>query len=515
MGWQDAPLVEDEAPDTGQSAWMSAPEVDAPDEAQAPPAPSMGAVALNAAGKGVSDAWKNAYETAANTFLGQVITHGLKAVSGNSSVTERPNVERMAEQAGIVNSENNPQTGPQRIVEAAIRAAVNASVIPSSGPAGVVKAGVAGLVSGGVGKSVEELAKPILGETASHWLGVATGAIIPLVPLAPAAFRALKPTPQSPLNTKTRIETLRAAQAEGFVVEPDSVKPSALNKTLAGVAGGGKLKIESALRNQRAATELAKRELGLPHDAELNSDMFKALKDTAGAPYKELKQLPGGAQLLEQVQQKRSDAAALWRSYGNTDKPPPDLRNLAMAADREVKQLESSIDRLAQQSGVPGLLDRVVGAREAFAKIYDVESVTNIGDGHVSLPALGSMADAGRPLSGKLLVAAKFQQAFKPVAREGSSLGTVASGTDAASAAHLGTIAASGGGGVWSTLAGTVPFARNMARNKALSPSTQRSLLDMDTSLVKLSMRPNAVRGMSRSALIGNSLADLSKGNDQ
>jgi hypothetical protein len=244
--------------------------------------------------------------------------------------------------------------------------------------------------------------------------------------------------------------------------------------------------------------------LNLPPDAELDAETFKALKEAAGAPYNELKALPGGKNLIEQVQQKRADASAYWRANGTT--PSPELRNAAKAAEQEAHQFEVAIDNLAQQSGVPGLLNRVRGARESFAKIFDVEAATNVGDANVSLPVLGGMLDAGRKLSGDLKIAAKFQNAFKPVSREGSGLGTVASGTDAASAALLATTGASNSGGLLGMLAGVAPGLRGEARNSALSPSVQRSLLDMGGIRGLIDLRPAAARGLSRSALIGSAI---------
>lgn len=470
--------------------------------------PSMAAVAMNAVPKGVAGAFQNAYDMAAQSFMGQVVKHGLAAMTGNKNLSEQPDMQARAVEAGFIDPAKNPQTGPQKIVDAMIQGAVTSAAIPGPSVRGAIKAVGMGAVAGGAGKTVETATKDIVGDDLSHLLGVATGAIVPLTPLAKPTFRAVKPAPQSPLNTKTRMETLKAAQAEGFVVEPENIRPSVGNNIRSSIAGGGKLRIATAMQNQKAATELAKKELNLPPEAELTEPFFRALKTEAGKPYRELEKIAGGKNLLEQVQQKRSDAAALWRSYANAEKPPPDLRNAAMAADAEAHKLEDAIDALAQQSGVKGLVDRIRGARTAFAKIYDVEAATNIGDGHVSLPILGAMLDGGRPLSGRLQVAAKFQNAFKTVAREGASLGTTASGTDAASAATLGTIASAGSGSLLSMLAGSVPFARQWARNKSLSPKVQQSLTQIDPNLLRLSLRPDAVRGLSRAALLGKTMLD-------
>lgn len=470
------------------------------------PDPSMGQVARNAFAKGVAGSIENAYGLAANSFLGQVITKGLEAVQGTDQARQKPDVQGMAKEAGFVKPEAEPQTGPQRIVDMAIQSAVASASVPGQGVAGTVRGIVTGAVAGGAGQTVREATRPVLGETVSNLLGIATGAIVPMVPIAKPLFRASNPAPQSPLNTKQRLRTVEAAQnlEDPMVVPPSWIRPSIKNQARESISGKN-INIEASIRNQAAATKNALRDLDLPPDAELTKPFFDALKTKAGAPYREVEQITGGKNLLEQVQQKRSDAAGLWRNYFNMDKPSPELRKAALAADAEVDALENSIDQLAKSAGVKGLVDRVRGARKAFAKIYTVENATNIGDGHISLPYLGKMLDNGVPLDGRLKVMGQFQNAFKQVSRESGGLTTIASGTDPALAATIGVGGAAASGSILGSLAGAVPFLRNAARNSALSPDVQRSLLDMG------SMRGIGVplgRAAARSAVVGNRFAE-------
>lgn len=517
MGWQDAPLVEDEQESSAGQAWASAPEVDSPG-VQAPPMPTMGEVAVNAVPKGVAS-----FLNTPNA-INHLLLKGVASIPGMESMPavkkfleegaekfSRNGPEHLMEMAGVIDHTKNPQTGPQRVVDAAIQSAVAATIAPGKGVADLAKSAVTGAVSGLTGKTVEEFARPIVGDTAAHWLGVATGVIIPAAPLAAPTFRALKPAPQSPLNTKTRMETLRAGQEIGLVAQPTSIRPSVSNQMRESIAGPGKLNLEASIKNQRAATEAGKAQLGLPPDAELVPATFDALKREAGKPYRELEQLTGGKNLLEQVQQKRADAAAFWRANGNT--PSPELRNAAIRADQEAHQFEQAIDQLAQQTGRTDLLNRIRGARQSFAQIFDVEAATNVGDGHVVMSVLGGMKDAGRPLSGHLDTLGKWWNAFKPVSREGAGLGTVASGTDAASSAMLATTAASGGGSLLNILAGAAPGARTWARNKSLSPEVQKSLLDMGGKQSLVDLRPRAARGLSQAALVGSALHNTGEGN--
>lgn len=504
MGWQDAPLVEDE-PSVSGKGWASAPEIADSPGAQHP-MPTMGDVALNAVPKGIASIINTPNVINHLILKGAANLPGMDALPGVKKFLEEGAEkfahnapEHLMEMAGIVDPAKNPQTGPQRIVDAAIQGAVSAAT-----PGGGLKAAAMGAASGATGKSAEEFMRPIVGGTAAHWIGIATGAIIPAAPLVAPTLRAMKPAPHSPLNTKTRMETLKEGQEIGLVAQPTSVRPSAANQVRESIAGPGKLNLDASLRNQRAATEAAKQDLGLPPQAELTPSTFTALKTEAAKPYRELERLTGGKGLLEQIQQKRADAAAYWRANGET--PSPEIRNAAKKAEQDALHLEMSADQLAQQSGVKGLVNRIRGAREAFAKIYDVEAATNVGDGHVSAAVLGRMLDADRPLSGNLKTIGKFWNAFRPVTREGATLGTVASGTDAASTALLATTGASSSGSVLGALAGAAPGLRGWARNKSLSPEVQRSLLDMGGMQSLIDLRPKAARGLSRSALIGSAL---------
>jgi len=514
MGWQDAPLVEDEAPAGNTPSWMAAPEEgvsqDVATAQPAPPVPTMGQVALNAVPKGVA----NVLHTP--NLINHLVLKGLASLPGMDTAPEikkmlqeasdkfgNNGIMSLMEKTSVVNPDHNPQTGPQRIVDAAIQGAVSAAVVPGKALLDTGKSALMGAASAATGKTTEEIVKPFVGETAAHWIGVATGAIVPLAPLAAPSFRVVKPAPHSELNTKTRLQTLKDGQEIGLVAQPTSVRPSVMNQIKESVAGPGKLNLAASIKNQRAATEAAKKELGLPASAELDAATFKALKDTAAVPYRELSSLPGGKNLLEQLQQKRSDASAFWRANGST--PSPELRKAALQAEQEATQFEMAIDQLAQQSGVPGLLQRVRGAREGLAKIYDVESATNVGDGHVVMSVLGGMKDAGRPLSGHLDTLGRWWNAFKPVSREGSGLGTVASGTDAASAALLATTG-SNSSSLIGTLAGAAPGLRSAARNNLLSDKTQKSLLDMGGTQGLKELTPKALRGLSRSGMVGSAL---------
>lgn len=120
MGWQDAPLVEDEQESSTGQAWATAPEVDSPG-AQAAPMPSMGEVALNAVPKGVA----NFLNTP--NLISHLLLKGVASIPGMDSMPEvkkfleegaekfgRNGPMHMMETAGLVDPAKNPQTAYRR-----------------------------------------------------------------------------------------------------------------------------------------------------------------------------------------------------------------------------------------------------------------------------------------------------------------------------------------------------------------------------------------------------------------
>lgn len=569
MGWQDAPVVEDEAA-SGAPSWMSAPEIDdqpnyglredgtptGPDDEQiAVPnheAPGMGKVILNAIPKGVANL--------ANTphTINSLIIRGLAALPGLDSVpqvknflqgiADHPQMSRnmpmeLMEHIGAVNPENEPQTGPQRVVDMAIQNAVQSAIVPGSGVIAAGKSALMGAASGAAAQATKE-------GTGSNLLAIAVGMAVPSAgmakDLAQASFRAVKPAPQSPLNNATRMKTLEDAQAIGLKVQPSSVKSGAAVNTLESVAGPGKLDIALTLQNQRAATQAAKEALGLPSDAELTVPLLNELRKTASQPYRDIAAIsPKAARALDNLKQARFEASEHYTYYYKSGNP--DAGKAARTWQAKADALERVIDDEAKKiidvygvkrgqsqpsstqsnlkqigttavspntptlrdaplefekvatttAGDPNILERLRSARQLIARSYDVQNALNRGDGHVNMHVFGKMLAEDRPLSGGLAVMGRFANAFEKVSRPGSSVGTTTSGTDAASAAVLG--ASSG-----SILAGGIPLLRGPARKKLLADEIQQYL-------TKDRPMPQMKLPLTRSLLTGKTMIDNEK----
>jgi len=464
---------------------------------QATAIPSMAEVAMNAVPKGAA----NLFNTPIT--LGNLLAHGIEKLTGAAGLTgasdamkfmrEGGQLDRnvpmeLAEKTGLVDPSKNPQTGPQRIVDMAIQAAVGSAAIPGAGVAGAAKNAAIGAASGATAQTVKE-------GTGSDLLALIAGVAVPLAgsikPLIEKGFRAVKPAPQSPLNTKTRLQTLNDAQELGFVVQPTSVKPTAEHQILESVAGAGKLNIELSMKNQQVATQVAKQALGLPKDAELTVPVLDELRKVAAKPYQDIAAAsPKAAEVLEKLKQARIEANEYYRYYYKTGDPK--AGKIAKNWAEKAKGFETVIDDEARAVGDPTALERLRAGRTLIARAYDVERALNVGDGHVSLRILGKMYDDGKPLSGELEVMGRFANAFEKVTMESSKLGTAASGTDAASAAML----SSAGNSV---AAGGLPLLRNSARKKLLSDDVQQHL-------TKERPLPGLASPAARAAITGNAV---------
>jgi len=533
------------------------------------PEPSMGAVALNAIPKGVANL--------ANTphTLNGLVIRGLASLPGLDKLPEvknflqgiadHPEFNRnrpmeFMQKIGAVNPENEPQTGPQRVIDQAIQAAIGAAavpggatlnlakqaVVPAGGALNAAKSAAMGAASGTAAQMTREA-------TGSDLLASAVGAAVPLAVSAPSLVRAVKPTPNSPLNNKTRMQTLEEAQQLGLRVQPTSVKPTAKNQMLESVAGPGKLNIALTLENQAAATAASKQALGLPKTAELTTDTLKELREAASKPYRDIAALsPKAADALEKLKQARYEANEYFRYYFKSGDPAagktarewkakasnyeniidqeakkivdiygvkhggasprfgnrPQLETRALTTGQEVGPSGGTLnlEKVGQTTaGDPYLLDRLRDARKLIARSYNVETALNRGDGHVSLEVLGKMYQEKMPLSGELEVLGKFANAFETVSRRGSAVGTVASGTDAASAATLATMGSSSGAG--GLLSGGLPLARGPARRKLLSDDIQKYLS-------KDKPRTPAHIPLGRAAMTGKTVLDNAEGSE-
>lgn len=448
------------------------------------PVPSTLSVAGNAAAKGAAslpDFMVNMATGPAAGALGTLakgVTAGVNYLRGNDQAfqqvdrPQRPNLARKAlEKVGVIRQENEPQTGPQRILDTAIQAGVNTALAPASSLSQMaVNAGM-GLASGGAAGLTKEV-------TGSDLAASIVGILTPFT-----LSRAYAPGTKSVL-TDEGDATLKAARDAGYVVQPSSVKPSFGTSKAEWVAGSGAIRNEAALKNQPVTNALAAKAIGLPPSTPVTPDALQGVRSQAGQVFDELASLsPRAASAFEKMKQARADATAWFKSYYG--KPPnPDELKKAQALDARAHMYERVLEKEASRLA-PGtdLMGRYKQARTLMAKTYDVERAL-LEDGNISASILGRMLENGKPLSGELKVIGKFAKTFPYAARdqrmipppESSATNMMVAGAGAATAAS--SLAS---GNIPGTLAGIAmaggPFLRSPMRSGLLSNAYQNRLL--------------------------------------
>lgn len=474
MSWKTDPIVEEPAQASGFTA---DPMVEQPTTTETP-VPSIGQVAANAVPKGLANLLNTPISIANLIAMGIASLPYAGHFQGLQDLAQEPELKTntpqdVLTQAGLIDPANNPQTGPQRIVDTAIQSAINAAAVPGGGVMGAVRGAAVGAISGGAAQTTKEL-------TGSDLLAIVVGVATPLV------LRKLASSDKEVIIPETQKMTLKDAQSSGYVVEPSAVRtPTSKLETVAGKAS---IAQEAATRNQSVTNQLAAKELGLPPETPLSPALLDALKQKAAIPYQEVEALRASTtdlpwfpryhstSLLEELKQARQDATALYKSY--YARPDQGVLTAAKAAESTAKSIERDIEMIATAAGKPELLERLKAARMLYAKINDVEKALNVGSGNVSAPIIGRMLDKGAPLSGNLRVIGRFAQAFPRVAREIESVPpSGVSGTDAAGAAVLSIEGAAAAGNPAGAVAGGLPLLRGPARNKVLSEAYQSGLM--------------------------------------
>src|SRR5574343_823665 len=155
MGWRDDPIVGEEPRGQAQP-WLADPEVTS-ESAAAPPEPSIGQVALNAIPKGIANLANTPHTINALVLRGLASLPGLDAVPEVKNflqgIADHPEFNRnhpmeFMQKIGAVRPEHEPQTGPQRIVDTAIQAAIGSAAIPGGGALNMAKQAALGATSG-------------------------------------------------------------------------------------------------------------------------------------------------------------------------------------------------------------------------------------------------------------------------------------------------------------------------------------------------------------------------------
>lgn len=224
---------------------------------------------------------------------------------------------------------------------------------------------------------------------------------------------------------------------------------------------GGRTAMRSALRdrNRPIYDRMAREESGLGPNEAISRKNLEAARTRIAAPYRELERMsPKAGQLWREVQDLRVESRKMWDAAQTNVE-----RDAARAVDAQVAAKEAQIDKIAQGKFQPDQLKRLRSARKALAKNYMVDEANVEGTGHVDERIFQRALNNDRPMSGKLLTAARFKNAEKYANEkilEGTHMGHVGIGAGA----H-----AIGGGLSYPG----IPFLGKAARSIALSRLAQ------------------------------------------
>lgn len=253
-------------------------------------------------------------------------------------------------------------------------------------------------------------------------------------------------------------QTLEASRRAGYVVPPATTNPSGVNTFLESFGGKAATAQDAALKNQEVTNVLAKRALGISDDTPLALESLKAVRSEAGKNYETLRKA-GSVAIDDATTKSLDDLAAKFTGNklkdalggGNDvskivtalkDEPLNGdtavdamamLRNKAdvayRAGEKELgkayKQISKTIEDLMEKQLSGGDLDKFRAARELIAKAHTVEGAFNPATGNVVAGKLANQLGKGKPLSGDLLTAARFGQAFPKASKEIVDSGSV------------------------------------------------------------------------------------------
>lgn len=271
-------------------------------------------------------------------------------------------------------------------------------------------------------------------------------------------------------------ETLKMGREAGYVLPPSAVNDSFLGRRMESVAGKAAIGQEAAIRNQSVTDRLARQAVGLNENDPISLTNLRSARFDAAQPYRDVAALsPQAANDLAALQQARFDAKMAWKEHGRTG-----LRSAyadAQRAETDVARLTQNLDNYAQQANMPELVDALKQARQRIAQNHQVQAALNRGTGSVDASVIGRSLDNGAPLSGPLETIGRFQQAYRPYMREGSTIPTPGVSKSEALASALLATGGAASGHPAGLLAGGLPLLSGPTRSLLLSGPVQESVM--------------------------------------
>jgi hypothetical protein len=274
---------------------------------------------------------------------------------------------------------------------------------------------------------------------------------------------------QQELNA-VRDATLRAGQAEGYVVTPGSVSPTGKNILSERMAGKTHLEQLASVQNQAVTDRLARRAAGLPENAPLTSasmqDIRKAEYTKGYEPIKQIGEIKTDPAFLDDLIAVEGKYAGAGASFPGA--VPEDVTRLiknftvdkfnskdALEVTRTLREqargnfrkgddalakaqvdvsnaLENQIERALATSNsakAADMLEQFRLSRQRMAVSHTIEDAIKEGSGSVIAAKLARDIQSGKYVSGDVKTIAEFANVFPRVSQTTSQIGTPGAGT--------------------------------------------------------------------------------------
>jgi len=472
----------------------------------------------------------------------------------------RQPVTEFFKEKGLIQPTENMTTG-QRILDVGLQTATGGALSPAASGREMLASGIKGLVGGAAGQSTTEL-------TGSPAAGLAVSMTTPAAITSAAQAKQAQLQAQQARNA-VRDLTIRAGQAENYVITPGSVTPSARNVLLERIGGKTRTQQEAAVLNQQTTDRLARRSLSLPEDAPLTrANMQEIRRDEYTKGYAPINNIGAvntdqnfgsaldnvlaaytgpGQSFPGAIPQPVKELVANYRvnQFNSADAigATRTLRESARAnmargdnelglAQRAISNaLEDQIERSIQATQNPNtqaMLDQFRASRQRMAISHAVEDAIVEGGGSVNARQLANdLQTRQKYFSGDLDLIARFANIARPVMTPPGTTGTPGAGTMLGNPSFgnfLGSALGAGGGAMIGGVQGaamgsTAGFvgpsvASFLARQYLLSPTGQQRAFSTNAPGVNLMATPassNALSTILRAAPIVNNQNALAR----
>jgi hypothetical protein len=435
----------------------------------------------------------------------QAVSHPIDTISGLGSVVRGGMQKALPDEAAqyLIDKGITPEARPQfdafvdpliNTVKHPVESFANAPASTilnvaslASGASNLIKAGAGAAAKGAVAKNVANAAKANAG-------------------------------------TAKKAAVLDAGKKAGYVVPVSEVNGGFWNNRLEGIAGKAALGQESILRNQKVTNQLAKKGLGITDDNPLSITALEAKRKAAGAPYKEVSNLPprpstaqgysrnstsqvSSKKLLEELKQTRNDSQGWYKAYERSASPD-DLAK-AKSLQAKARSIDAELNNRAKAVGRDDLRKQLHEARTEIAKTYTVQKGLNEATGDINPVEIGKAykQGKGKVLTGDLKTIGEFQQAFPKYSKAGVGAQTPGvSKIEAVASLGGGGIGAAAGGPVGAFFGAALPLMSTPIRNLLLSKPYQKrfALIAQKQPSKALNLLEKAInKNMSKKAMAG------------